>query len=320
MPGPAQDALQKMREMRDPAADAAVKSGQVEQWARDTLANQSQPEVGKPHILVIGDSWADVVGGPTSVNGSFLIRALKDHNCAATSACIAIPGTTSSNWASLPFLAAVKTAAKTADYVYVMLGGNDALELMPECARKEKKTAAECGDELFAQALPNMYKIFDAIHAANPKTIVTGFGYDTMFGGLGCGSITHDIFPQCFKSPTPAGQGNRCLNTQLLRIQEAWKDAAENRTFIGKASILGATQVAAGDTKASTDPTNRHIDMDKMGPAKYWPLSMECFHPSISNCVAGQVDSCGAKVVMEEFHKDFWSKQSAVCPSSTLVV
>lgn len=162
-----------------------------------------------------------------------------------------------------------------------------------------------------------MKNIISAIHEANLKATVVGFGYDIMFGAIGCGAITHDIFPQCWKSPTPAGQGDRCFNTQFLRIQEAWGWLAGNNTFVGKASILGATQVAGGDTKASTDPANRHIDMDKMGPGKYWPITMECFHPSVDNCVEGQIDSCGAQIVMEEFHKDFWSKQPTVCPSTT---
>ena len=75
-------------------------------------------------------------------------------------------------------------------------------------------------------------------------------------------------------------------------------------------SILGATQVAAGDPKASTDPRNRHIDMDKMGPAKYWPDWLACFHPSI--LPDNSVDN-GAMVVMEEFYKVYWQKQNT-CP------
>lgn len=259
--GPATDALGKMREKMP----EEVKNGNVEKWAKETLAKQQQPEAGKPHILVIGDSWADVVGGGGSVGQSFLMRRLKAHNCTATSSCIAIPGTTASMWASAPFLSTLKVAAKTADYVYMMLVGNDALELMPDCAHKEKKSAQECGDELMAQALPNMNKIIDAIHESNPKAKVVGFGYDTMFGAKGCGAITHDIFPQCWSSTTPRGQGNRCFNTQFLRIQEAWGYVAGNNSFVDKASILGATQVAGGDKKASTDPQNRHIDMDAMG-------------------------------------------------------
>merc|ERR1712100_134231 len=142
-----------------------------------------------------------------------------------------------------------------------MLVGNDALELMPPCAHKGN-SAEECADQLMAQAVPETYKIFDAIHEANPKAHVVGFGYDTMFGAKGCGLISHDIFPQCWRAGQP---GNSCFNTQFLRIQEAWGWLAGNNSFVGKASILGATQVARGDTKASTDPNNRHIDMDAMG-------------------------------------------------------
>lgn len=308
--GPAQDALDRMRE-RMPEDLKQDFSGNIDGWVRDQLAKQEQPEKGKPHILVIGDSWADVVGMTSSVNGSFMMRALKAHSCSATASCIAIPGTTASMWASAPALAALKIAAKTADYVYVMLVGNDALELMPPCAHKGK-SASECSTELMNTALPEMYKIVDAIHASNANARVVGFGYDTMFGALGCGLISHDIFPQCWK----AGETrNRCFNTQFLKIQEAWGWVAGNRSFVDRASILGATQVAAGDAKASTDPNNRHIDMDKMGPPQYWPLTMECFHPSVDNCIVGQVKSCGAQVVMEEFYKSYWSKQPAVCPS-----
>jgi hypothetical protein len=316
-PHPAQDAFKEMQKL----IPEEVQKGNVEKWARDTLAKQEQPQAGKPHILVIGDSWADVVGMPTSTNGSFLYQRLKAHGCEATSSCIAIPATTASMWASAPFIAATKAAAKTADYVYIMLVGNDALMLMPDCASK-KKSAEECADELMAAALPDMYKIVDAIHEANPKARVTGFGYDTMFGAKGCGLISHDVFPQCWKSPTPAGQGNRCFNTQFLRIQQAWEWIAGNRSFFDKSTILGATQVAGGDQKASTDEKNRHIDMDQMGPGKYWPLTMECFHPSVDNCGddPSVTTDCGAKVVMEEFYKDYWSKQSSVCPSAQNVV
>merc|ERR1712190_205123 len=135
--------------------------------------------------------------------------------------------------------------------------GNDALDKMPDCA-DEKKTSAECGDQLFATSVPNMYTIVDAVHEANPAARVVGFGYDTMFGGLGCSLVTHDIFPQCWRSPTPSGQGNRCFNTQFLRIQQMWDSLAGNRSFVDSASILGATQVAGGDAKVSTDPKNRH--------------------------------------------------------------
>merc|ERR1719454_734344 len=265
----------------------------VLQWMIDSDSKMKR-EAGIPHIVVAGDSWADVVGEGGS--NSFLMKRLSAHGCNATSSNIAIPGSTSGMWASKLFLAGLKLAAKRADYVYLMLGGNDCLDLMPDCAQK-KKSAAECGDELVASATANVHKILAAIHDANPNTRVVGFGYDTMFGARGCGAITHEILPQCWSGGVPEEQGNRCFNTEFVKIQGVFDGLAKNYSFVDEASILGATQVAGGDAKASTDPKSRHIDMDEMGPAKYWPLTMECFHPSVDNC-GDQVNDCGASIVM----------------------
>jgi len=306
--GPAKDLLHEMQK-------SIPKD--VEKWIADKDAKVKRA-AGVPHIVVAGDSWADVVGEGGSE--SFLMKRLAAHGCNATSSNIAIPGTTSGMWATAPFSAGLKVAAKGADYVYLMLGGNDCLDLMPNCAQ-EKKSAAECGDSLVANATANVNKLLAAIHEANPKTRVVGFGYDTMFGATGCGAITHEILPQCWSSGVPAGSGNRCFNTEFVKIQGVFDSLAKTLSFVDEASILGATQVAGGDQKASTDPTNRHIDMDKMGPGKYWPLTGACFHPGFTACddTGGSTD-CGANVVMEEFHKVYWSKQPSVCPSSNVVV
>mmetsp|Transcript_49232 Transcript_49232/g.77856 ORF Transcript_49232/g.77856 Transcript_49232/m.77856 type:complete len:319 (+) Transcript_49232:50-1006(+) len=279
-------------------------------YVQDILASESErkTDTDAAKILVVGDSWANVVGtfGPLP---SFLERRLTNHSCKAATTSIAIPGTESGDWASAAFMSALKLAAKGRDYVFIVLMGNDALDKMPDCA-DEKKTSAECGDQLFATAVPNMYKIVDAVHEANPTARVVGFGYDTMFGGLGCSLVTHDLFPQCWGKE---GGGNRCFNTQFLRIQDVWDTMAANRSFVDSASILGATQVAGGDTKASTDPKNRHIDMDKQGPAQYWPDYLGCFHPGVLGAQPG------AEVVMEEFYKVYWSKQP-MCTGKTGVV
>jgi hypothetical protein len=188
------------------------------------------------------------------------------------------------------------------DYVWMIILGNDALMDMQDCASDAKKTAAQCGDELFAKSMKNMASFVEMVHKVSPTSKIVGFGYDTMFGGLGCRFVTNAIFPQCFR-PVGLGNGNRCFNTQFLRIQEVWDTLAKNYTYVDATSILGATQVAAGDTKASTG-ADRHIDMDKMGPAKYWPDYEACFHPG----VFGGKES-GAMVVMEEFHRAYWAKE-----------
>ena len=103
---------------------------------------------------------------------------------------------------------------------------------MPTCASKFKSAEA-CGDELYASAVGHMTTIVEAVHKvivlasqkpiflndwshqANPKAKVVGFGYDTMFGGLGCGLITRSLFPQCYLHEG----GNACFNKEFLRIQ-----------------------------------------------------------------------------------------------------
>jgi len=109
------------------------------------------------------------------------------------------------------------------------------------------------------------------------------------------------------------GGGNRCFNKQFLQLQENWESIAGNRSaFMEKVSVMGATQVAAGYSGASTDPTNRHFDTDKMGPAKYWPATMACFHPSFWP----GTDDNGAMVVMEEFYKVYWRKYLTCQPKN----
>jgi len=135
-------------------------------WVSNILNNStaSTPD-GGPKVLVIGDSWAAVVaeGG----NESYFERKLVEHNCHVQSKSLAIPGSTSSMWVKPLLLDALKVAVASyrPDYVWMTLVGNDALESMPDCA-KTNKSAAECGDELVATAVPNIYKIVDAVHEA----------------------------------------------------------------------------------------------------------------------------------------------------------
>jgi len=305
-PHPAKDALAELRKSipEDPRT-----------WITGMLAKTPKVPAGTPKVMVIGDSWADVVA--MNGNESFFERKLSEHGCKVSSLCLAIPGSTSNDWVKPLWLRALKVAVALyrPDYVWMTLVGNDALDSMPACAKTGKSESA-CADELIGTAVPNVFKIVDTIHEAHPAAKVTGFGYDTMFGGLGCSLLTHDIFPQCWSKNVPKAQGNRCFNTQFLRIQEGWEWIAGNRSFVDLVSILGATQVAAGDTKASTDPKDRHIDMDAMGPAKYWPSWLACFHPNIEP----DNDSNGAMVVMEEFYKVYWSQQPACSKAGTVVV
>lgn len=281
----------------DPLADLAAQRARIPEKVSkiDEVLNAPSDHPDAPQVLVIGDSWADVVAGGSAVGMSFLQGSLRKHGCKAGVRNIAVPGTTASDWAEGDLLEKLKNGSKSHNYIWISLLGNDALMSTPDC----HKQPAECGDELFAEVTPHMYKIVDAIHEANPDAKVTGFGYDTMFGGLGCFAVTHLMFPRCW---LPGAGGNSCFNRQFLRIQELYDTIASNRSFFKKSSILGATQVAVGDPKASTG-ADRHVDMDKMGPAKYWPDYLGCFHPGVVGAHSG------ANVVMDEFVRSFWADE-----------
>merc|ERR1719284_846177 len=99
--GPARDALAELQKSnpKDPM-----------KWAMDIIGKAPKAEAGVPKIMIIGDSWADVVG--IGGNESFFERKLAEHGCKVSSLCIAIPGSTSGLWANGVFLDALKFAVK----------------------------------------------------------------------------------------------------------------------------------------------------------------------------------------------------------------
>ena len=247
---------------------------------------------GAPRILILGDSW-----GTISPATKYFELELNNHGCALGGFTnIAVGGTTAAQWAGALKIAEIKKQAKDHDVVWITLMGNDALAVCPGCAAKGK-TAAECGDELMTQCTANMDKIVDAVHEANPAAQVVGFGYDIMFGGFGCNLIQKDVFPQCWHNKSEASP-IRCFNTALVRIQELWEDLAAARPYVTALNLLGTTQIADGDTVAQIGKPN----MDKNGPAKFWPDTLECIHPSKG------AKGSGAMAIMAEFYKQYWSK------------
>jgi hypothetical protein len=247
-------------------------------------------------ILIVGDSW-----GTVSPATEFFQKELAEHNCdpgfeGFTN--IAVGGTTAKQWASPIFLPKVKKQAPTHDLIWITLGGNDALANCPLCAA-EGKSAEECADELITKANGWVGTILDAIHEANPDAQVVGFGYDIMFGGLGCEVITRDVFPQCWNNQTAGLSPIRCFNNQFIKIQQVWEGFAASRPYVHALNLLGTSQVAGGDRGVTVGNPN----LDKFGPAKYWPDTLACIHPSTD----GGEDS-GAMVIMREFYKQYWSK------------
>jgi hypothetical protein len=257
-------------------------------------STQALHAANETRILIMGDSW-----GTISPATDEFKRELNEHKCPLQGFTnIAIGGTTAQQWAEPKKMLEVKKQAKDHDLVWVTLMGNDALAVCPDCA-KAGKTAEECGDELTVKATGWMTTIIDGIHEANPNAKIVGFGYDIMFGGFGCESITKTVFPQCWSNKSVANP-IRCFNTEFIRLQALWDTLASTRPYLSAINILGTTQMGAGDPGVTIGNPN----LDKFGPAKDWPLTLECIHPS----KAGG-DKSGAMLIMAQFYEQYWGKE-----------
>ena len=177
--------------------------------------------------------------------------------------------------------------------------GNDATAEGPGCAAIGLSAAA-CGDRMVSHVSQRMVTSLDAVHAANKKIRVLGFGYDIMFGGLGCTDFAKKIFPQCWRgigddaSEVEKAGAVRCFNEQFTRIQTTWESLASTRPWVDTINILGSCQAAGGYAGASPGKP----DMSRFAPAKYFRDTLMCIHPSLV-----PVDTCGAAVGMEQMYE-----------------
>lgn len=250
-------------------------------------------------ILVAGDSWGTVFATGAVFGEGFMSYILKKHGCPYTGATnIAQAGSTADLWKSGTRLAQLKEEAKQHDILWLSLMGNDAAYILPKCA-KAGKTADECGNEMLNNVMQNMNTILDAVHESNPQMKVVGFGYDIMFGDVGCSAMTHSIFPQCWKDADEVA-GARCFNMQFTKIQAIWQILAAQRPYVSTVNLLGTTQAAGGYPGAQIGKP----DMDKFGPPQYWPVLEGCIHPGVM-----PVYTSGAMIIMEAFYERYWSSE-----------
>lgn len=249
------------------------------------------------HERTLNVTGTDIAGG-SIIGASAFQRKLKEHSCDFTVKNIAIAGSTASQWSSGSYLENLKSAAKEHDYVWITLMGNDALAEMPTCASKGEPAQA-CGDQLESKMIETMGGILDDVHASAPSARIVGFGYDVMFGGIGCEMVAKEIFPQCWKNKTV--NSIECFNTEFVRLQKVWTEIAAKREWVDVINILGTTQIAGGD-----NATIGHPDLTKFGPSQYWPTTLACIHPSLTSL---KKDGSGAMIIMEEFYTQYWSEK-----------
>ena len=255
------------------------------------------PPPGSKVILVAGDSWG------TEGAAAFAAMVKDKLSTPAVPVIvenIAVAGSMASDWSKREYLDGLTEHAKNADYVWITLMGNDCAAYMPGCARRGGSPAS-CGDTLVKTVTAEMSTILDAVHAANPKARILGFGYDILgfAKDFMCKWEINNMFPQCKKAhPHDDGARIACVNTQFVRLQATWEALAKTYDFVDVIDILGTLQAAAGDANATVG----HPDMAAFGPNKLFEAN--CLHPT--PCTRAK---CGFPIVFEETYQQYWSKQ-----------
>lgn len=258
---------------------------------RVSLASLILTAVDATKILVAGDSWG------TEGAKSFR-KVMHEHSPDTEIHNIAIAGTTAANWMNWPMFGSLKKHAESADYLWLTLGGNDALFNIPKCSQDKNKTAQECADEFMGTVVPRFEKILEGIHEANPNIKILGFGYDVL--GMNklplCPPIALEVFPQCNHAPE-GGSGSdyiSCWNKQFTRIHtDGWERFAQKYDFVDTVNLLGSLQAAEGDPEAAIGKPNY---------AKWSPkdlMQVNCIHPT----------DAGFEIVFENLWDLYWKKE-----------
>lgn len=258
---------------------------------RVSLASLIFTAVDAKKILVAGDSWG------TEGAKSFR-KVMHEHSPDTEIHNIAIAGTTSTNWMNWPMFGRLKKQAETADYLWLTLGGNDALAIIPGCTGDKSKTAQQCGDEFMDTIVPRFETIIEAVREANPNIKVVGFGYDMM--GMDklpiCPFTARQVFPECTHEPE-GGSGSdyiSCWNHQFTRIHtDGWEKLAQKYEYVETVNLLGSLQAADGDAEAAIGKPN----YSKWSPKHL--MQWNCIHATDE----------GFEIIFENWWNLYWSKE-----------
>lgn len=233
-------------------------------------------------VLLAGDSWT---GG-----GAQFIDVFSKHGDTRSIRNIGVGGSTCKGWANGQ-LSRLVNAVKDEDveHVWFICGGNDALANLLLCTPQE-----ECVDKLIEESKANMRTILNAVHEANPKVRVSGFGYDVFpFGAIHCNLISMGLLPEC-------GGRADCVNPEFSKIQGVYDAMAQEFDFFDSVNILGALQASQGVPGASIG----HPNIDEFSPSD--TFAFDCIHPNKG----------GYEVVFEAYYQKYWSKSKPTAPAT----
>ena len=231
-------------------------------------------------IVVFGDSWGAYGAGPFAT-------VMGKHGLTVDN--VAIGGTTAAGWAADP-QALKKAVDKNPDakYVWLSIGGNDALHTMP---------SGEPIASIMAKAAQNTYTFMDVLFEAHPHIKVVQFGYDILnwkSNGVECEIYGDTIWGHYCNHPI---DNTTCDNTQFERLQNEYVEVvAKHYRGLGRdytaVNMVGTLQAAGGVPGASTG----HPVLSQPSPANL--LMSNCIH-------ANQV---GFTYIFEELYKLYFAQ------------
>eukprot|EP00005_Dracoamoeba_jomungandri_P001233 CAMPEP_0174250746 /NCGR_PEP_ID=MMETSP0439-20130205/820_1 /TAXON_ID=0 /ORGANISM="Stereomyxa ramosa, Strain Chinc5" /LENGTH=265 /DNA_ID=CAMNT_0015330893 /DNA_START=52 /DNA_END=852 /DNA_ORIENTATION=+ len=210
-------------------------------------------------IVVFGDSWG-------TMGASSFEKMAHSHNLTVFN--IAVGGTTAAGWAKIPNYLPDQIRAHSPDarYVWLTIGGNDAIPAMLEHIPIST---------IVADVLNNTKIFLTPLFKAYPNIKVVQFGYDILFWDYFlCGALAKQIFWSC--DNLTGSDYIACSNKLFFSLQFDYVQALDS-VYPGQhftVNLLGSLQAAGNVPNATVGNPN----INYFSPHQYTGLADACIH------------------------------------------
>lgn len=235
-----------------------------------------------PRVLLVGDSWAELMWLDRSLRDVFAANGRPD--VVEVGAQTAQSGTTAAEWtnpAMLQLITDELQANPTIDVVQLTIGGNDFLAGQSGGGWWTGMTVGET-EALFDQILADAAIVIDHISSLDPdfQVLVSLYDFtnfvDTINGPLGffCGPLWNDL-----GQPTPAQ-----VNTAAIALQERFDLWAADRPRVTSIGHSGSMQFFFGFPDEGIPPGQilPPGDLTRPSPIEAMRLGVDCIHLSVT--------------------------------------
>ncbi len=248
------------------------------------------------HVLLVGDSWAEIMWTFDVIDSVFDNHGRADLN--AKGDLTAISGSKASEWAQAAWLQSITDeldANPTIEVVQLVIGGNDFLAGASGGGWFQGMgQAAE--DQLFAQIVADIETVVDHILAYDPaiKVVVSSYDYTNFVESLvGLNGVVCTAYWNDLGQPTPVQINTAGANLEVAR--EAMLNGKARTTSIDH---YGFMQWSFGYATQGLNPGDLIPpgDITLPSPPEAMALACDCTH----------LDTSGYEVVQEHLWQEFY--------------